>query len=170
MKIPLLKTLADVTLLITASVAHADPKRYAWITGLKPEAAAKYEDLHAHTWPGVNKMNKECHIQNFSIDEIQIDGKLYLFAHLEYTGDDFDADVKNPGASSGAFQKYDFRTRTSKVEASFEVSDPKGMKKMGADPEVQRWWKETDPCQLPLPTAAAKGKIWTDMKEVYFMP
>jgi L-rhamnose mutarotase len=34
----------------------------------------------------------------------------------------------------------------------------------------QRWWKETDPCQIPLPPAAAKGKIWTDMKEVYFLP
>ena len=136
MKIPFLTTLAALAVLSAASVAHAEPKRYAWITGLKPEAAAKYEDLHAHTWPGVTKMNKECHIQNFSINEIEIDGKLYLFAHLEYTGDDFDAD----------------------------------MKKMAADPEVQRWWKETDPCQLPLPAAAAKGKIWTDMKEVYFMP
>ena len=136
MKIPFLPTLAALAVLSVASVTHAEPKRYAWITGLKPEAAAKYEDLHAHTWPGVTKMNKECHIQNFSINKIEIDGKLYLFAHLEYTGDDFDAD----------------------------------MKKMAADPEVQRWWKETDPCQLPLPPAAAKGKIWTDMTEVYFMP
>ena len=136
MKIPFLTTLTALAVLSAASIAHAEPKRYAWITGLKPEAAAKYEDLHAHTWPGVTKMNKACHIQNFSINEIEIDGKLYLFAHLEYTGNDFDAD----------------------------------MKKMAADPEVQRWWKETDPCQLPLPAAAAKGKIWTDMKEVYFMP
>jgi hypothetical protein len=44
------------------------------------------------------------------------------------------------------------------------------MKKMAADPTVQRWWKATDPCQIPLPAAAAKGKIWTDMKELYFMP
>ena len=38
---------------------------------------------------------------------------------------------------------------------------------MAADPETQRWWKETDPCQSPLPDAAAKGKIWSDTKEVY---
>ena len=44
------------------------------------------------------------------------------------------------------------------------------MARMGADPETQRWWKETDPCQSPLPDAAAKGKIWSDTKEVYFLP
>ena len=43
------------------------------------------------------------------------------------------------------------------------------MKKMAADPETQRWWKETDPCQQPLPDAAAKGKIWSDTEEVYHL-
>lgn len=41
------------------------------------------------------------------------------------------------------------------------------MKKMAADPATQRWWKETDPCQQPLPEAAAKNKVWTDMEEVF---
>lgn len=41
------------------------------------------------------------------------------------------------------------------------------MKKMAADPETQRWWKETDPCQIPLPDAAAKGAMWSDMEEVF---
>ena len=68
----------------------------------------------------VNAMIKECHIRNFSIYEREINGKTYLFAYLEYTGTDFDAD----------------------------------MKKMAADPETQRWWKQTDPCQSPLPDAA----------------
>jgi L-rhamnose mutarotase len=129
------KSAVIMALLIAAGAAHAEPKRYAWITGLKRSAAARYEYLHAHTWPEVNKINKECHIRNFSINEIEIEGKLYLFAHLEYTGKDFDAD----------------------------------MKKMAASPVIQRWWKETDPCQIPLPAAAAKHKIWTDMKEVYFL-
>jgi L-rhamnose mutarotase len=44
------------------------------------------------------------------------------------------------------------------------------MKKMAADPETQRWWKETDPCQQPLPDAAANGKIWSDAKEVFHLP
>ena len=112
------------------------PQRFAWITGLHPEKADYYKQLHANPWPGVNQMIKDCHIQNFSIHLQEIDGKEYLFAYLEYTGKDFDGD----------------------------------MKKMAADPETQRWWKETDPCQSPLPDAAAKGKIWSDMEEVYYLP
>jgi len=41
------------------------------------------------------------------------------------------------------------------------------MKKMAADPDTQRWWKETDPCQQPLPEIAAKKQIWTPMEEVF---
>lgn len=41
------------------------------------------------------------------------------------------------------------------------------MKKMAADSVTQRWWRETDPCQRPLPEAAARQKIWTDMEEVF---
>ncbi|MDB6111954.1 MAG: hypothetical protein JWR69_3704 [Pedosphaera sp.] len=122
--------------LLAGCATPTAPQRYAWITGLKTDQAARYEGLHAHPWPGVNKMIKECHIQNFSIHEREINGRLYLFAYLEYTGKDFDAD----------------------------------MKRMAADPETQRWWRETDPCQSPFPDAAAKGKIWSDTKEVYFLP
>jgi L-rhamnose mutarotase len=111
------------------------PQRFVWVTGLKPEKAQHYKELHAHPWPSVNKMIKKCHIQNFSIHEREIDGKLYLIAYLEYTGNDFDAD----------------------------------MKKMAEDPETQRWWKETDPCQSPLPDAAARAKIWSDTEELYYL-
>lgn len=41
------------------------------------------------------------------------------------------------------------------------------MKKMADDPATQRWWRETDPCQQPLPEAAAKKQIWTTMEEVF---
>lgn len=112
------------------------PKRYAWVTGLRPEKAAYYRELHARAWPSVNRTLKDCHIQNFSIHLKEIGGHLYLFAYLEYTGADFDAD----------------------------------MKRMAADPETQRWWKETDPCQQPLPDAAALGKIWSDTEEIYHLP
>ena len=124
-----------IAALLTGCATPKTPQRFAWVTGLKPEKAARYEDLHAHPWPAVNQKLKEIHVQNFSIHEREINGQLYLFAYLEYTGSDFDAD----------------------------------MKKMAADPETQRWWKETDPCQSPLPDAAAKGKIWSDTKEVYFL-
>lgn len=126
-------------ILIGLSSGCASPKppaRFAWVTGLKPKKADYYEKLHAHPWPAVMKEIKACHIRNYSIYEREIDGKLYLFSYLEYTGTNFDQD----------------------------------MKRMAADPDTQRWWRETDPCQLPLPDAAAAGKIWSDAKEVFFLP
>lgn len=44
------------------------------------------------------------------------------------------------------------------------------MEKMAADPETQRWWKETDPCQRPLPEALEKGEIWSMAEEVFWTP
>jgi len=39
---------------------------------------------------------------------------------------------------------------------------------MAEDPETQRWWRETAPCQRPLPNAAAaEGVTWLDAKEVF---
>jgi L-rhamnose mutarotase len=122
--------------LLTGCATQQPPQRYAWVTGLKPDKAEYYRNLHAHPWPGVLKQIRACHIRNFSIHEREINGQLYLFAYLEYTGADFEAD----------------------------------MKRMATDPETKRWWRETDPCQLPLPDAAAAGKIWADTKEVFYMP
>jgi L-rhamnose mutarotase len=121
--------------LFTGCATARAPQRFAWVTGLKPDKADYYRQLHANPWPGVNRMIRKCHIRNFSIHECELGGQLYLFAYLEYIGTDFEAD----------------------------------MKRMAADPETQRWWKETDPCQAPLPGAAANGKIWSDLKEVYFL-
>jgi L-rhamnose mutarotase len=42
------------------------------------------------------------------------------------------------------------------------------MAALAADPETQRWWKETDPCQMPLPDAANAGRIWSDAEEVFY--
>ncbi len=111
------------------------PQRFASVTGLRPEKAAYYKDLHAHPWPSVNRMLKECHVQNYSIYVREIDGRPYLFSYLEYTGRDFTGD----------------------------------MARLAADSEVQRWWRETDPCQQPLPEAAARGKIWSDAQEVFHL-
>lgn len=41
------------------------------------------------------------------------------------------------------------------------------MKKIASDSVTQRWWRETDPCQQPLPDAAAAGEIWSPMDEVF---
>ena len=134
--IPVTVPLLALTLLSGCATSPQPMTRYAWVTGLKPEKIEHYEYLHSHPWAGVNKMIKDCHIQNYSIYKREIDGKIYLFSYLEYTGTDFAGD----------------------------------MKKMAADPETQRWWKETDPCQQPLPDAAAKGKIWSDATEVFHLP
>jgi L-rhamnose mutarotase len=40
------------------------------------------------------------------------------------------------------------------------------MAKMAADPETQRWWKETDPCQSPIPTRGEK-EFWSRMEEAF---
>ncbi len=108
-------------------------KRFGSVTGLKPEKLAYYKNLHAHAWPAVLRKIKECNIKNYSIYVQKIGNAYYLFSYFEYTGEDFEAD----------------------------------MKKMAVDPDTQRWWKETDPCQQPLSEASAKNKIWTDMEEVF---
>ena len=43
------------------------------------------------------------------------------------------------------------------------------MQAMAADPETQRWWKETDPCQRQLPNRKP-GENWSEMEMVFLMP
>ncbi len=80
----------------TSEVQKMDVKRYGWIIKVKPGKLDYYKDLHANPWPQVNKMLKECNIQNYSI--YYRDG--LLFSYLEYTGTDFDADMKKMAADS----------------------------------------------------------------------
>jgi L-rhamnose mutarotase len=40
------------------------------------------------------------------------------------------------------------------------------MARMAADPETQRWWRETDPCQIPIPARGDK-EFWSRMEEVF---
>ena len=109
------------------------PLRYGMLTGLKPEKIEHYKKLHASPWPEVQKRISECNIRNYSIYLQKIDNQYFLFSYFEYTGSDFDAD----------------------------------MKKMAADSMTQKWWKETDPCQVPLKEALSKHQIWSSMEEVF---
>lgn len=70
--------------------------RYGWVIKVKPEKLDEYKALHANPWPGVNKMIRECNIRNYSI--YYRDG--YLFSYLEYTGENFEADMKRMAADS----------------------------------------------------------------------
>lgn len=112
---------------------EVEAKRFGSVTGLKPEKIGYYKQLHANAWPAVLKKIKECNIRNYSIYFKKIDSSYYLFSYFEYTGNNFDGD----------------------------------MKKMADDPNTQRWWKETDPCQLPLAELKGTGKIWSPMEEVF---
>lgn len=51
------------------------------------------------------------------------------------------------------------------VGADFEAD----MAAIAADPETRRWWRETDPCQLPLP-GRREGEWWTTLEEVFHHP
>jgi L-rhamnose mutarotase len=74
-------------------------KRFGWIIGVRSEKLDEYKRLHAAAWPGVLRMIKECHIQNYSIYVRQLpDGNHYLFSYLEYVGSDFAADMAKMAA------------------------------------------------------------------------
>ncbi|HEY4786269.1 MAG TPA: L-rhamnose mutarotase [Bacteroidales bacterium] len=67
-------------------------RRFGQMIKLKPGGASEYIRLHkkGNTFPGVNEMIKKCNISNYSIyfrDD-------YLFAYFEYTGTDFEGDMK----------------------------------------------------------------------------
>jgi L-rhamnose mutarotase len=69
-------------------------ERYGSVIGLKSDKKDYYNELHANPWPEIIAMLKRCNIQNYSIYECEIDGKLYLFSYFEYTGDDIAADME----------------------------------------------------------------------------
>jgi len=73
-----------------------DITRFGWLIQVKAEKLDEYKRLHANPWPEVDSMLRECNIQNYSI--YYRDG--LLFSYLEYTGDDFDADMAKMAADS----------------------------------------------------------------------
>jgi L-rhamnose mutarotase len=65
-------------------------KRVGSLIKVKPEFEERYIILHKHAFPGVLRSISECNIRNYSI--FLLDG--ILFSYFEYTGKDFDADMK----------------------------------------------------------------------------
>ena len=43
------------------------------------------------------------------------------------------------------------------------------MQAVAKEPETQRWWSETDPCQRQLP-GREPGANWSSMERVFFLP
>jgi len=66
-------------------------KRYGMVCGIKPDRIEAYKKLHSAVWPEVLERIKKCNLQNYSIflkDEL-------LFSYFEYTGDNFEADMRS---------------------------------------------------------------------------
>ena len=64
-------------------------KRIAQVVGIKPKDIAEYERIHEEVWPSVLTMLKKANVQNFSIYRYEH----LLFAYMEYTGNDYEADM-----------------------------------------------------------------------------
>ena len=109
--------------------------RFGSVIGLKPEMEVLYRELHANAWESVIACLANHHIHNYSIFLTELEGKTYLFSYLEYSGNDYEQD----------------------------------MRAVAADPETQRWWRETDPCQNQLPNRQP-GANWSEMERVFYTP
>ena len=95
---PTLYSLLSVSHAETKDAAKQRPDRYGMVIGLKPEKMAYYNELHANPWKSVLDQITKANIHNYSIHLVELKpGEYYLFAYFEYTGDDFEADMKQIG-------------------------------------------------------------------------
>jgi len=69
-------------------------KRFGQVIQVRPENFEKYKAYHTSVWPEILDMIKRCNISNYSI--FHKDG--FLFAYMEYTGNDFVADMARMAA------------------------------------------------------------------------
>jgi len=69
-------------------------QRFGSVIGLKPEKEQYYRELHANAWPQVLQQLKRSNLHNFSIYVTELAGTRYLFSYFEYSGEDYDADMK----------------------------------------------------------------------------
>jgi L-rhamnose mutarotase len=66
-------------------------QRMGWVIGIRPERIREYKALHAAAWPEVLAMITACGIRNYTIYLREPEN--LLFAHFEYHGEDFEADM-----------------------------------------------------------------------------
>lgn len=78
-------------------------RRFGQLIGIREECIEEYKRYHAEIWPEISSMIKECNIQNYSI--YLKDG--LLFAYMEYTGDDFEADMAKMAADQATIRWWD---------------------------------------------------------------
>lgn len=78
-------------------------KRVASVIGLDQGGIEEYERLHADVWPAVLAQLKASRISNYSIYR----HGTTLFSYLEYTGDDYEADMAAIAADSNTQRWWD---------------------------------------------------------------
>ena len=70
-------------------------KRVGMVIKLKEESLAEYKRLHADGTAGVRDLLMKYNLHNFSIFLTRLeDGNYYEFGYYEYTGEDFDRDMR----------------------------------------------------------------------------
>lgn len=89
-----LPVLVSLLLVAACRPEKAGVQRFGMVTGIKPDRIAYYKQLHSAAWPGVLENLSACNIHNYSIYLKEIEGKHYLFSYFEYTGSDYEADMK----------------------------------------------------------------------------
>jgi len=93
-------------------IRGAEPRkvtRCGMVLGVRAEKLEEYRKLHAAVWPDVLKMIRQCNIRNYSIYLRKLDdGNYYLFSYFEYTGSDFDADMKKMAADPTTQKWWEF--------------------------------------------------------------
>lgn len=100
-------------------------KRYGQIIRVKPDKLDEYKRLHANPPKEVNKMIRECNIQNYSIYHY---GK-FLFAYFEYVGEDFQKDMQKMAQDEA-------------TKLWWSKTDPCQMRVEGASEDV--WWLDME--------------------------
>ncbi|MBE5765775.1 MAG: L-rhamnose mutarotase [Clostridiales bacterium] len=78
-------------------------KRIAQVIGIPAENKAEYMRLHENIPQEVADLIYECNIRNYSI----YDFGEYLFAYMEYVGDDYEADMAKMAANEANQRWWD---------------------------------------------------------------
>jgi len=68
-------------------------RRVGLVVELRPEMEARYRELHADPWAGVLRRITDSNIRDYSIYLARVHGRLLLFSHFRYVGDDLEADL-----------------------------------------------------------------------------
>ena len=100
-------------------------RRYGFVLGLRPEHESEYIRYHKEVWPEVLQTITSCNIRNYSIflrDHT-------LFAYFEYTGSDFEADMRKMAADP-------------KTQEWWAIMEP--MQQPFADRRPNEWWSRME--------------------------